>query len=145
MTHPDLLIERITEAVDGKLSDAELHELTRNLEHHPDLAAELRMQMRGSNVRTAYSEVYPGPFAVSSLRTRLKNVHNEVWQYDIWNIFKRYVLVSGVAAILLVASMHLLTEKGNTNSTANNIADEMDLLFETLEQEALSWSLPDSE
>jgi len=135
------LEERITEAIDGHLSDHQLSVLETDLQNHPDLLAEYRMQMSGLPVRSAYADVQPDPFAVSRLRQKMRAASQDQWQYDAIRIFKRYVLASGVGVILFFVVLHAIP---GTSNDSDMIDDEISIMFESLEQDALSWSINDS-
>jgi anti-sigma factor RsiW len=137
-----LLEERITEAIDGLLSEQQLAALEADLQRHPDLLAEYRMQMNGLPVRSSYADVQPDPFAVSRLRQKMRDASQDQWQYDAIRIFKRYVLASGLGVILFFAALHALP---GTTSETDVIDDEITIMFESLEQDALSWSVLDNE
>lgn len=137
-----LLEERITEAIDGLLSDQQLFALEADLLNHPELLAEYRMQMNGLPLRSSYADVQPDPFAVGRLRQKMRVASQDQWQYDVLRIFKRYVLASGLGVILFFMALHALpTASGETDV----IDDEITTLFESLEQDALSWSIPEYE
>lgn len=135
------LEERITEAVDGQLNSDQLASLEADLRAYPDLLAEYQFQMKGSPVSLAYESVQPSPFAVSKMRTRLRNLQETQWQFDALRIFRRYVIAAGLGAILMVAALHALP---STTSQSDTVTDEVGLLFDTIEQDALSWSIPDN-
>ncbi len=131
------LEERITEAIDGLLSDQQLSALEGDLQHYPELLNEYRMQMGGLPVRSSYANVQPDPFAVSRLRQKMRSANQDQWQYDAIRIFKRYVLASGLGVILFFVALHVIPGTTNDNDM---IDDEISIMFESLEQDALSWS-----
>jgi hypothetical protein len=131
------LEERITEAIDGILNDQQIDALEAELQNHPDLLAEYRMQMGGLPVRSSYANVQPDPFAVSRLRQKMRADNQDQWQYDAIRIFKRYVLASGLGVILFFVALHAIP--GTINDT-DMIDDEISIMFESLEKDALSWS-----
>ena len=135
-----LLEERITEAIDGLLSDQQLSALEADLQRYPELLNEYRMQMGGLPVRSAYTEVQPDPFAVSRLRQKMRAANQDQWQYDVLQIFKRYVIASGLGVILIFATIHAIP---SAMGESDLIDDEITTMFESLEQDALSWSVPD--
>jgi hypothetical protein len=137
-----LLEERITEAIDGLLSDQQLSALEADLQHFPELFTEYRMQMGGLPLRSAYTEVQPDPFAVGRLRQKMRIASQDQWQYDVINIFKRYVLASGLGVILIFAVIHAIPSPIDETDL---IDYEITTLFESLEQDALSWSVTDNE
>jgi anti-sigma factor RsiW len=135
------LEERITEAIDGLLSEQQLSVLEADLQSHPDLLAEYRMQMSGLPVRSSYADVQPDPFAVSRMRQKMRAASQDQWQYDAIRIFKRYVLASGVGVILFFMALHAIP---GTSTDNDMIDDEISVMFESLEQDALSWSIIDN-
>jgi anti-sigma factor RsiW len=141
MNDSRLLEERITEAIDGLLSDQQLSVLEADLQRYPELLNEYRMQMGGLPVRSSYANVQPDPFAVGRLRQKMRSATQDQWQYDAIRIFKRYVLASGLGVILFFVALHAIP--GATNDT-DMIDDEISIMFESLEQDALSWSVIDN-
>lgn len=137
-----ILVEmRITEAVDGLLSEQQLLVLEADLQNYPNLLAEYQMQMTGLPIRASYAEVQPSPFTVSRIRNKMRSAHQDQWQYDVITIFKRYVLASGLGVILFFAALQ--ANQGTANDT-DIIDDEISIMFESLEQDALSWSVFDN-
>lgn len=141
MNARNILEERITEAVDGLLDETQLQQLKADLTDHPDLSEELNAQMVGTGVSQAYASVQPSMFAVTRLRNRLRNAETDQWQYDVIRIFKRYVLTSGIGIILLVAASHALPAASAVNADTS-ITDELGMIFDTIEEDAFNWSLP---
>ena len=142
MNDNHLLETRITQAIDGLLNEQQLSALEADLQSYPDLLAEYRMQMVGLPVRSSYANVQPNPFAVSRLRQKMRSAKEDQWQYDAITIFKRYVLASGLGVILIFMTIHAIP--GSTGET-DMIDDEITTMFESLEQDALSWSFLDIE
>jgi hypothetical protein len=141
MNHIGILEERITEAIDGHLSEQQLSILEADLQHYPELLAEYRIQMSGLPVRTSYIGVQPDPFAVSRLRQKMRSANQDQWQYDAITIFKRYVLASGLGVILFFVALHAIPATANDTDI---IDEEISIMFESLEQDALSWSILDT-
>ncbi len=136
------LEERITEAIDGLLSEQQIKALEADLQLHPQLLAEYRMQMGGLPIRSSYADVQPDPFAVSRLRQKMRAAGQDQWQYDVIRIFKRYVLASGIGVILFFMALHAIPV---TTGEPDMIDDEITTMFESLEEDALSWSVLDIE
>lgn len=136
------LESRITEAVDGLLDDRALAALEADLQRHPELLSEFRAQVNGLPVRMAYEAVQPDPFAVSRLRQKMRAAREDQWQFDVIRIFKRYVVAAGLGIILVVGALHAIP--GSTSET-DYLDDEITTLFESLEQDALSWSVQDND
>lgn len=136
------LESRITEAVDGMLNEQALVALEADLRGHPELLSEFRAQVKGLPMRMAYEGVQPDPFAVSRLRQKMRSAREDQWQYDAIRIFKRYVVAAGLGIILVVGALHAIP--GST-SEVDNLDDEITTLFESLEQDALSWSVQDND
>jgi len=136
------LEERITEAIDGLFSEQQINALESDLQHNPELLAEYRMQMNGLPVRSTYANVQPDPFAVSRMRHKMREASQDQWQYDVIRIFKRYVLASGIGVILFFMALHAIPA---TTGDTDIIDDEITTMFESLEQDALSWSVLDIE
>ncbi len=134
------LEERITEAIDGLLNEQQIKALEADLQFHPQLLSEYRMQMGGLPIRASYADVQPDPFAVSRLRQKMRSASQDQWQYDAIRIFKRYVLASGIGVILFFMALHAIP---TTTTDTDMIDDEITTMFESLEQDALSWSVLD--
>ncbi len=138
----NILEEQITEAVDGLLDATRLRQLEIDLADHPDLLEELRTQQMGTGIAQAYESVQPSLFAVTRLRNRLRQAEADQWQYDVIRIFKRYVLASGIGVILMAAALNALPSVSSTTSSDTSITDELGAIFDTIEEDALSWSFP---
>lgn len=136
------LESRITEAVDGLLDERALSALEAELQNYPELLSEFRAQVSGLPVRMAYEGVQPDPFAVSRLRQKMRAAREDQWQFDVIRIFKRYVVAAGLSIILVVGALHAIP--GPTSDT-DYLDDEITTLFESLEQDALSWSVQDND
>jgi len=133
---------RITEAIDGLLDERALAALESDLRRHPELLSEFRAQMQGLPVRLAYEAVQPDPFAVGRLRQKMRAAREDQWQYDVIRIFKRYVVAAGLGIILVVGALHAIP---GSPSETDYLDDEITTLFESLEQDALSWSVQDND
>lgn len=137
MKSQKILEQRITEAVDGKLNPFDLEQLQVELRDYPELQNELAHQLRGIPVSLAYKDVQPDPFAISRLRNRIKALPENDWQFEIIHVFKRYVLAAGLAALLMVSAIHAIPQQ---NVMDDQIDDEISIMFESLESEALDWT-----
>lgn len=135
------LEERITEAIDGMLDERQFADLVSDLKPYPELLAELRMQTKGSPLGASYADVQPDPFAVSRLRQKLRTAEKDQWQFDALHIFKRYVLASSLGIILFLAVLHAIP---GTATSSDLIDDEITTMFESLEVDALTWSMPET-
>lgn len=136
MKHIARLEERITEAVDGKLNNSEILLLQDELKAYPDLQKALTEQLQGLPIASAYQDVLPDPFAISRLRNKIKTVPNHDWQFEIFFVFKRYVLATGIASLLLVSVLHMIPQDTNSDSEG----DEISIMLESIESEALDWA-----
>jgi hypothetical protein len=137
MSSYNILEQRITEAVDGKLSPLEVEQLQEKLRNYPELQEELSHQLRGIPVLLAYTDVQPDPFAVSRLRNKIKTLPDTEWQFEIIFFFKRYVLAAGLTSLLLVSVLHMIPQE-ELNSDSSE--DEISMMLESIESEALDWA-----
>jgi hypothetical protein len=137
MSSYNILEQRITEAVDGKLSPLEVEQLQEKLRSYPELQEELSHQLRGIPVLLAYTDVQPDPFAVSRLRNKIKTLPDTEWQFEIIFFFKRYVLAAGLTSLLLVSVLHMIPQE-ELNSDSSE--DEISMMLESIESEALDWA-----
>jgi hypothetical protein len=137
MSSYNILEQRITEAVDGKLSPLEIEQLQEDLRSYPELLEELSYQLRGIPVLFAYKDVQPDPFAVSRLRNKMKTLPDTEWQFEIIFFFKRYVLAAGLASLMLVSVLHMIPQQ---EPNSDSSVDEISMMLESIESEALDWT-----
>lgn len=133
---------RITEAVDGRLSDAQLQLLRSQLQTYPDLLSEWELQSSASLLKQVYSQIEPSTFAVMRLRQHLNALNDQVqpvWEVELLSIFRRYVLASGILAICLVGALNWMQARPSALSNEDIVLDEMNSFFNSLEQEAQLW------
>jgi hypothetical protein len=137
MRPTEKLEQRITEAIDGKLSAYEFDALFEELASFPELQTELKEQLKGLPLLTAYTEIQPDPFAIIRLRNQIKSLDQNDWSLDILYIFKRYVLAVGIASLLIVSIMHAIPQQ---ESELDLVNDEITIMFESIETDALNWT-----
>lgn len=130
---------RITEAVDGLLTDTEVRVLHEHLQAYPDLRAEWAAQASPSMLKQVYLDVHPSPFAVTRLREILRATPQPAWEVELMYMFKRYVLASGILAISLVGALNVMHPTPSSPATEDVVLNEIDTFFNTLEQEAQLW------
>jgi hypothetical protein len=130
---------RITEAVDGLLTDTELRSLSEQLQAYPDLRIEWEAQTTPSMLKQVYLDVHPSPYAVTRLREKLRATPQPVWEVELLYMFKRYVLASGILAISLVGALNVMQPSPSSPATEDVVLNEISTLFNTLEQEAQLW------
>jgi hypothetical protein len=91
---------KITEAIDGDLSSAEIKNLLIELEKHPDLADAFELLKMDAPLETAFPLVAPTNDQLSAIRSKM----DDTFETAVIHSFPRFLLAAG---ILFLAMMSL--------------------------------------
>ena len=122
-TSDSKLKQRIMEAVDGHLTDQQVHELEQELQTHPNPEyLELYRHFRQApSVAESYPDFEPSPFAGQRMVARLESMEQT---YDtVQYVFKRFILAPMLAMLLLAVGLRFYNTQSLNQTTESASSD----------------------